>query len=57
MEKYRVSWVEKIQVWTNVPIEAESEEEAIQIAKTSTNYDIETDPLGKPATNYKAELV
>jgi hypothetical protein len=55
MAKYRVSWIEKIQVFTMTPIEAESEEEAIQIAK-SGGADIDTDPMNGIGTKYKAEL-
>jgi hypothetical protein len=56
MAKYKVHWIEKIQVWTDEPIEAESKEEAIKIAKNGGVY-TDTDPMSGTQTKYWAELI
>ena len=56
MAEYKVHWIEKIQVWTDGVIEAESEEEAIQIAKNG-GVDVDTDPMSGTETKYRAELI
>jgi hypothetical protein len=56
MAEYRVHWVEKIQVWTDEPIEAKSKEEAIKIAKNGGVF-TNTDPKHGTEEKYWAELI
>lgn len=53
MKKYTVHWVEKINVWAH-DIEADSEEEAIGIAKTSKGLDIDSDSHASKPTRFRA---
>ena len=55
MAKYTVRWVEKIIVFAQ-HIEAESEDEAIEIAKNRINLDIDTEPMNSKPTKYEADL-
>jgi hypothetical protein len=54
---YTVRWVEKIAY--HAPVEADSAEEAIEIAKQSVAFDldIDTDPMYGTAHKYAAELL
>ena len=55
MNIYTVHWVEKLNVRAQ-GIEAESEEEAISIAKNTTDLDIDTDPHESKPTKFNAEM-
>ena len=52
MTKYWVTWTEELIL--NCPIEAESESEAIEIAKKGIDLDVDSEPSSKPPKNYKA---